>query len=372
MYHQKNINMILNELITILQKTAPLLLQESYDNSGLLIGSRNNKINKALICLDVTEAVVDEAISCNCDVIIAHHPIIFKGLKKITGDNSIERIVKSTIKNDISVYAIHTNLDNVLDGVNGILAKKLGLINTRILQPGIGKMFKVVTFCPTNDSKSVQEAMFKNGAGEIGNYSSCSYLSEGTGTFMPLDGSHPHVGIKGELHNEPEIKIESVVAEHNLNKTINALIKAHPYEVPAYDVIPLHNSNPEIGAGIIGELPESMEITSYLKKVKNTLNCEYIKHNKLIKHHVKRVAICGGSGSSLIDAAARNNADVFITGDIKYHDFFEHTGKMTLADAGHFETEHPVKELIYALLKENFPNFALQISKSNANPVSFL
>lgn len=364
--------MILNELITTLQKTAPLPLQESYDNSGLLIGSVNNKINKALICLDVTEAVVEEAIISKCDVIIAHHPLIFKGLKKITGNNSIERIVKSTIKNDISVYAIHTNLDNVLKGVNGILAKKLGLINTHILQPGKGKMFKVVTFCPKNQSKSVQQAMFDNEAGKIGNYSNCSYLSDGTGTFMPLDGSHPHVGTKGKLHHEPEIKIEAVVDEHNLNRTINALIKAHPYEVPAYDVFPLHNPNPEIGAGIIGELPESMEITSYLKKVKYTLNCDYIKHNKLITHNVKRVAICGGSGSFLIDAAARAKADVFITADIKYHDFFEHYGKMTLADAGHFETEHPVKELIYALLKENFPNFALQISKSDANPVSFL
>ncbi len=364
--------MVLNEIITLLEKKAPLKLQETYDNSGLLIGSPNKETEKALISLDVTEEVINEAITNKCNLIISHHPVIFKGLKKLTGSNTIERIVEKAIKNDIALYAIHTNLDNVSGGVNSVLAKRLGVTNCKILQPGIEKMYKIVTFCPHDSTQKVMESLFSSGAGNIGNYDSCSYLTEGKGTFRALEGSDPYIGELNKLHYESETKIECIIAEHKLSNAVKAMLKSHPYEEVAYDIIPLQINNPDVGAGMIGELPMPVSINEFLKTIKDALGCQHLKHNKLINHPVRKVAFCGGSGSFLINTAAKNNADIFITGDIKYHDYFEHTGRMTLVDAGHFETEHPVKELLYAFLKENFPNFALQISKSDVNPVSFL
>ncbi len=364
--------MLIKDITGYLEKLAPISLQESYDNSGLIIGSPQTNVEKVLITLDVTERVIEEAIFEKCGLIIAHHPIIFKGLKKLTGSNLTEKLVLKAIKSDIAIYAIHTNLDNIPGGVNGILAEKLGIKNTKILSPKKGGLIKVVCFCPSNHVENVQQAMFSAGAGNIGNYDSCSYLSSGTGTFRALEGSKPFVGKAHQLHKEEEYRIETIVPEYRLASVINGMIQAHPYEEPAYDIYSLNNKNSAIGSGLIGELEHATPIDEYLQLVKQSLGTKYIKHNKLIDRPVKKVAICGGSGSFLIDAAARNKADLFITADIKYHDFFEHTGNMTIADAGHFETEQPVKELLYSLLKKNFPNFALQISKESANPISFL
>ncbi len=364
--------MLIREITKYLEELAPISLQESYDNSGLLIGSHNNDIDKALITLDVTEDVINEAINENCGFIISHHPVIFKGLKKITGSNITERIVMKALKSDIAVYAIHTNLDNILGGVNSILAEKLGIKNAKILSSKEGGLVKLVTFCPSKHLEEVQQAMFNTGAGNIGNYDSCSYYSVGTGTFRPLDGSNPFVGKQNALHKEEEYRIEAIVPNYRLFDVVEAMKKAHPYEEPAYDIYTLNNSNSIIGSGIIGELDSAIPIKEYLKSVKRTLGTKFIRHNELIERPVKRVAVCGGSGSFLIDAAVQSNADLFITADIKYHDFFEYSGEMTIADAGHYETEHPIKELLYSLLKKKFPNFALQISEKNANPVSFL
>ena len=364
--------MKISEIITVLEEVAPLNLQESYDNSGLLIGSFNQYIDKVLITLDVTEAVIEEAIDENCGLIIAHHPIIFKGIKKITGSNLSERLIVKAIKNDIAVYAIHTNLDNVLQGVNKRLAEKLELHKVQILQPGKSSLKKLVTFCPVNHLEKVRNEMFVAGAGHIGNYSNCSFNTAGSGSFKALSGSNPFVGEQGKLHEEEEIRLETVVPDYKLQTVIKAMIKAHPYEEVAYDVYPLSNSNPTIGAGMIGELKNEMDITVFLEKVKQVLGTPYIRHNSLIQRKLKKVAICGGSGSFLIQHAHRSEADIFITGDIKYHDFFEYQGEMTIADAGHFETEQFTKDLLYDILKENFPNFALQISRIDTNPVSFL
>ncbi|MFK5855879.1 MAG: Nif3-like dinuclear metal center hexameric protein [Bacteroidota bacterium] len=364
--------MLIGDITNYLEQLAPLALQESFDNSGLLIGTKESVLNKILITLDVSEEVIMEAVKKDCNLIIAHHPIIFKGLKKLTNSNLTEKLVVMAVKSDIAIYAIHTNLDNVTGGVNSILAQKLGLINTRILSPKNGGLNKIVCFCPSEYTERIQNAMFISGAGNIGNYDSCSYISSGIGTFKPLQGSNPFVGEKDHLHEEKENRIEVIVPTHNLNKVVEAMIVAHPYEEPAFDIYTLSNTNNTVGSGLIGELEESIPIEEYLNTVKKVLGTKYIKHNKLIGRPVKNVAICGGSGAFLIDVAARNNADVFITGDIKYHEYFEHAGNMTVADAGHYETEHPVKELIYALLKEKFPNFALQISEESANPISFL
>ena len=364
--------MLIQDITSYLEKLAPTSLQETYDNSGLLIGSKTNDVNKILITLDVTEEVIEEAVSKNCELIIAHHPLIFKGLKKLTNSNLTEKLVVKAIKSDVAIYAIHTNLDNVIGGVNSILAKKLGIKNTKILLPKSDGLKKVVCFCPTNHANNIRQAMFNAGAGNIGNYDNCSYISSGIGTFKPLVGSNPYLGKTNQLHEEEEIRIEIITPSHGINNIIRAMIAAHPYEEPAYDIYNLDNTNPTIGSGLIGELENETPVDEYLLEVKRALGTKYIKHNKLIDRTVKRVAICGGSGSFLIDAAAKKKADLFISADIKYHEYFEHAGNMTIADAGHYETEHPVKELIYALLKEKFPNFALQISEESANPISFM
>ncbi|NOY51279.1 MAG: Nif3-like dinuclear metal center hexameric protein [Chlorobi bacterium] len=364
--------MIISELISSLEQYAPLGLQESYDNSGLLIGNYNDKINQALVCLDVTPAVIDEAIRTKSSLIVAHHPIIFKGLKKINGNSLVERVIRKAIKNDICIYAMHTNLDNALNGVNSILASKLGITNMRILSPSASKLNKLVCFCPDEHAGEVRQALFDSGAGHIGNYDNCSYNLKGEGSFRALENTNPFVGEKGKTHFEGETRIETVVPDFKLPLVVKAMIQAHPYEEVAYDVYPLENKSLASGAGMIGELETEENIEDFLASVKNILGTKYLKHNRLVAKTVKKVAVCGGSGSFLIDAAARQKADVFITGDIKYHDYFEHQGEMTIVDAGHYETEQFTKELIHTILTKNFPNFAVRISETATNPVSFL
>lgn len=364
--------MKLIELITQLEATAPLDLQESYDNSGLLIGSPEKEINKALITLDITDEVIDEAKHTNCDLIIAHHPLIFKGLKKLTGDTMTERLVIRLIKVDIAVYAIHTNLDNIHAGVNNILAQKLGLKNVRILSQGKANLKKLVTFCPTDQVDQVREAIFKAGAGHIGNYDNCSYNVAGQGTFRGLEGSNPYAGQKGKLHFESEIRIETIVPGSIINRVIKAMIEAHPYEEVAYDIYPLDNIDSKTGAGMIGELDSPQAGLEVLKDVKEILSSRVIKFSGQAEKQVRKVAICGGAGAFLIGKAYRAGADLYITGDIKYHDYFEFEEKMIVADAGHYETEQFTKELLYSILMKNFPTFALLISKIDTNPVDVL
>lgn len=364
--------MILSEILNFLEEIAPLSLQENYDNSGLLIGDPNIEINKALISLDITDEVIDEAINANCNLIISHHPLIFKSIKRLTGNSLTERLIIKSIKNDIAIYAIHTNLDNINNGVNAMLASKLGITKTRILLPSDNKLNKIVCFCPINFADKVRKAMFDAGAGKIGNYDNCSYNIEGVGSFRALENSNPFVGNKGELHYEKETRIETIVSEFNTDTVIKKMIEAHPYEEVAYDIYPLQNKSLFSGAGMIGELEKELEIQDFLHFVKEKLNATHIRHNKLLSKKVRKIAICGGSGSFLIHTAHRQKADVFITGDIKYHEFFEHQGDMTIVDAGHFETEQFTKELIHSFLNEKFPNFAVQISEIKTNAVSFL
>ena len=364
--------MKLSKIVAFFNEIAPTKLQEAYDNSGLLIGETTKEISKTLISLDITSEVIDEAISDNCNLIIAHHPLIFKPIKKLTGGNLTERLIVKAFKNNIAIYAIHTNLDNISNGVNDILAKKLNIKNTQILSPSASKLNKIVCFCPIQYAEKVREAMFDAGAGHIGNYDNCSFSLEGKGSFRALDNSKPFVGKKGEIHHEAETKIETVVPDFKINQVIKNMIKAHPYEEVAYDIYALENQSFLTGAGMIGELDEEMNIKEFLLKVKQKLNAPCLRHNKLIDKKVKQIAICGGSGSFLINRAHAKGADVFITGDIKYHEFFEYQGEMTIVDAGHYETEQFTKELISSFLKEKFPNFAVQISETKTNPVSFL
>lgn len=364
--------MKVRDILKPLEKLAPPYLQESYDNSGLLIGQNDDPVDKVLITLDITEEVLEEAIQKKCNLIISHHPVIFGGLKSITGKNATERIVKAAIKNDIAIYAIHTNLDNVDNGVNAIICDKIGLKNRKILAPKKEILRKLVTFCPVDFAEKVRQAIFDAGAGNIGDYDSCSFNAPGTGSFRGSDETNPFVGEKGKLHYEDEIRIETIYPVYHEKTILKALFDSHPYEEVAYDIYLLGNKFESVGAGMIGELEIENEELDFLKELKSTFGTGCIRHSKLLGKKIKKVAVCGGSGSFLINNAISAGADMFITGDVKYHDFFEAEGKMIIADIGHFESEKFAKDLIYSVLNENFSNFAVQISETNTNSVNYI
>jgi len=363
--------MKIKEISAYLENMAPAGLKESYDNVGLLIGDPETEVNQAIICLDLTEELMDEAVNSGCNLIISHHPLIFAGLKKITGRNATERLVIKAIKEGIAVYAIHTNLDNVSLGVNAALCSKLGIQNPSILQPMADKLSKLATYCPDDQVEKVRSALFEAGAGHIGNYDSCSYNLEGYGTFRAGDHTEPYVGEKGKLHTEKEVRIEVIFPDHLQDILIRSLINSHPYEEVAYDIYPLKNKFNDAGAGMIGVLEEAVEAKGYLKKIKEVLGAGVIRHSSLTGKKISKVAVCGGSGSFLIARAISEGADIFITGDIKYHQFFEAEKKIIIADAGHYETEQFTKELLYNILIEKFPTFALRISQTNTNAVHY-
>jgi dinuclear metal center YbgI/SA1388 family protein len=358
-------------VIQYLETLAPIALQEAYDNTGLLTGDEQWECSGMLITLDATEEVVNEAVEKKCNLIIAHHPIIFKGLKKLTGKNYVERTIISSIKNEVAIYAIHTNLDNIIKGVNGKIAELLNLQNTTILQPREQLLKKLVTFAPIKDAENIRAVLFEAGAGKLGKYSECSFNIEGSSTFKAEEGADPHVGEIGKRHEEREIKIEVIFPGYLQNKVVKAMIQAHPYEEVAYDIFSLSNYLSDVGSGIVGELPEPVDGSDLLKKIRNSFNLSVIKHTSFIKNKVKKIAVCGGAGSFLISAAVANGADVFLTSDIKYHEFFDADNKILLIDIGHYESEQFTIDLLHEILKEKYRNFALLKTEVNTNPVRY-
>jgi len=364
--------MKLKELTDCLEAFAPLAYQESYDNAGLICGNHNMDITAALICLDSTEAVIDEAIANSCNLVIAHHPIVFSGLKKFNGKNYVERVIIKAIQNNIAIYAAHTNLDNVYNGVNAKIAEKLGMINCNILVPQKNTLKKLVTFCPEEKAEELRAVLFNAGAGHISNYDECSFNTNGIGTFRANEHSNPYVGEKGKQHHEKEIKIEAVYPQHIESQLLKVLLKAHPYEEVAYDLIPLTNAHNRIGAGLVGELPTEVAEIDFLKQIKTVMRAESLRYTALQDRKIKRVAICGGSGSFLLRDAIKSGADIFITADFKYHQFFDAENRIVIADIGHYETEQFTVELFYEILKKKFSTFALLMSKINTNPIKYL
>jgi dinuclear metal center YbgI/SA1388 family protein len=364
--------MKLSEIIASLETLAPPALQEGYDNSGLLVGSSNMEITGAIVCLDSTQEVIEEAIRRKCNLVIAHHPIIFSGLKKLNGKNYIERSVMLAIKNDIAIYAIHTNLDNVHVGVNSKIAEKLGLIKTTILDPKTNLLQKLVVYAPKDNAEKVRQAMFNAGAGHIGHYDQCSFNSDGTGTFRPGIHSNPQVGSIGHVHFENETKIEVIAPNWLINNTINAVKEVHTYEEVAYDVVNLENALQTTGSGMLGYLPQPMDSLDFLKHLKSTMKAGVIKHTALVKPTVHKIAICGGSGSFLLPQSIKAQADVLVTADFKYHQFFDAEDKIIIADIGHFESEQFTIQLLVDWLKLKFPTFASHFTEVNTNPVSYL
>ena len=360
------------EIINHLESIAPLSLQENYDNSGLIVGDKSKNVNTALISLDCTEKVVEEAINENCELIIAHHPIVFEGLKKITGSNYIERTLLKAIKNNIAIYAIHTNLDNIKDGVNGAIANKLGLVNSKILRTKSSFIKKLSVYCPIESEQTLKEKLWESGAGNIGNYSQCSFRSEGTGTFKGNDDSNPSIGTKNALHKENEVKIEMILPSYLEHNILSTMFENHPYEEVSYEIFTLENKNQNIGSGIYGSLSKPMKSEAFLKFVKKVMKTDCIRHTELCKENIQTVAICGGSGSFLLEDAKKIGADIFISSDFKYHQFFDADNEIIIADIGHYESEQFTKELISDILKKKFTKFATRLSSVNTNPINYL
>lgn len=364
--------MLIKDILSVIEDFAPLALQEPYDNSGVQCGDVNEKAKGVLLCLDVTMEVLAEAQRKKCNLIIAHHPLIFSPLKRLTGTNYVEQIIISAIKKNICIYACHTNADNVRMGVNNKIAEKLGLVKCKVLQPKKGLLKKIVTFCPTDHAEKVRKALFKAGCGEIGNYDDCSYNLEGTGTFKANENANPFVGVKHELHFEKETRIETVFESYKEREVIKALHKAHPYEVVAYDIYSLDNKHPEIGSGLVGELPKAVKEQEFLETLRSVFKADGIRYTKLLDKKIKSVAVCGGSGSFLLNDARHANADIFVTADFKYHQFFDAENKLVIADIGHYETEQYTPEIFYAIIRKKLPKFAAYLSNHNSNPINYL
>ena len=363
--------MRLSEIIAALEEFAPAAYQESYDNAGLAVGNPQDEVRSALLTVDVTEEVLEEAIAIQTDLIISHHPLIFSPLKSITGRTRTERILLKAIRDRIAIFSVHTNLDKIYNGVNHKLAEKLGIMNPRILAPVAGELLKMVTFVPIDHADKVRLALFNAGAGRIGNYDQCSYNLEGMGSFRGAEDSHPFTGEKGKLHFEKEIRMETVFPKALQSDVVASLLAAHPYEEVAYDIYPLELHYTQVGAGMIGELEQGLDLTNLLSRIKERLGCPVIRYSGAARDRIKTVACCGGSGSFLIPQAVASGADAFITGDIKYHQFIDAADKLIIIDAGHFETEQYTTEIFYEFLIKKFPTFAIRFSKMNSNPIKY-
>lgn len=362
----------ISEVIEVLETWAPPSYQESYDNARLICGNPAEAVNKTLCCLDCTEDVVDEAIDLGANLIVAHHPIVFSGLKSLTGKNYIERTVIKAIKNDIAIYAIHTNLDSVATGVNWKICEKLGLSDVEILQPKSKLISKLVTYIPSAESEKVLDALFAAGAGKIGEYDECAFRLEGLGSFRASENTNPHVGEKGKRHFEPETRVELVLESHKEQAVLRALFAAHPYEEVAYQLTRLENPNQTVGFGMVGNLENPEGTLEFLHRVKQIFKTGAVRHTALCKEKISRVAVCGGSASFLLGNAIAQKADVFITADFKYHQFFDAEQKLIIADIGHYESEQFTIDLMADFIQMNFPNFASLKTSINTNPVHYL
>jgi len=364
--------MKIKDITDCIEEIAPLNYAEGFDNVGLLIGDYNTQLTGVLVTLDTLENVVEEAIEKKCNLIVSFHPIIFSGLKKLNGSNYVERVVLKAIKNDIAIYAMHTALDNSFVGVNAKICDILGLQNKKILIPQKNTIKKLTTYVPHNNAEEVRLALFKAGAGTIGNYYNCSYNTEGVGTYQGNENSNPTIGEKGILHSENETFISVIFEKLKEKNILDALFKAHIYEEVAYDIVPIDNLKQEIGLGMVGDLTEEKNEIEFLTFLKTTMNAKGIRHSKLLDKPIKKVAVLGGSGSFAINNAIQSGADIYVTSDIKYHEFYKAEDKLVIADIGHYESEQFTKNLLVDRLTEKFHNFAIILSQKNTNPIYYL
>lgn len=363
--------MNVNDIIFQLEQWAPPTYAEDFDNVGLLVGEKNQEVSGILVTLDALEKVVDEAIERKCNLIVSFHPIIFSGLKSLTGASYVERAVMKALRNHIAIYAMHTALDNHFKGVNDKMCEQLGLHSRKILIPQPHTIQKLTTYVPQENFVPVRKALFEVGAGAIGNYSECSFSSVGEGTFNGNEEANPVIGKKGEMHTEKEMQLQLVFPKHLQQIILQTLFKTHPYEEVAYEIMTLENTNQDIGIGMYGILEEKMKQKDFIAWVKKTFNAGGVRHSEISHKTIQKVAVLGGSGAFAIEAAQRAGADALVTADLKYHDFYKAEGKILLADIGHYESEQYTKNLIYSYLTKKFPNFAIVLSQKNTNPIQY-
>lgn len=365
------------EITQLLDAWAPFRLQASYDNSGLLVGRPDAPVHKVLLALDCTEALIAEAVEKEAQCVIVHHPIIFKGLKRLTGSNPVERTVLAAIRHDIAIIAIHTNLDHVADGVNHKFATTLGCLpeTLRILQPLKGELVGLSFYTPHDHADAVEEAVFAAGGGQVGQYDQCAFRLDGQGSFRPLAGADPFIGQQGERSEVAERRSELVVPRWRLQPVLAAMRAAHPYEEVAHQVVALEHAHQDVGAGMVGNLPAPLSEEAFLDQAKSNLPAPLIRHTRLLGRPIQRVAVCGGSGSFLLEDAIAAGADIFVTADFKYHEFQGADDRIVIADVGHFESEWRTGEIIQEHLTEHlngkFPNFAVHLARENHNPVHY-
>lgn len=364
--------MIVSEVIKIVEEFAPPALAESFDNVGLMVGDQTMRVSGVLLTLDVVEQSVDEAVDRGLNLIIAHHPLIFSPLKSVSGKDAVQRTILHAIRQGVAIYCAHTNLDSVAGGVSFRLGEVLGLEKMRVLRPMKNNLLKLVIYSPFNYANTVRKALADSGAGHVGAYGSCSFSSVGEGRFCALPGANPFVGSVGDLHTEKEERVETIVQRHQLEKILSAVRKVHPYEEMAYDVLPMEIDDCSVGLGVIGELEQEMDALEFLNLVKRKLNLGVVKHSKLSKKMVKRVALCGGAGGSFIHNAIGCGADIYLTGDLRYHDYFIPENRITLADIGHFESEQFTLDIFYDVLIKKITNFTVCKTALNCNPINYL
>ena len=363
--------MKIKEIVAALEQCAPLPLQDDFDNAGLQVGLTETDVTGALLCLDVTEAVIDEAVAKGCNLVVSHHPLLFKPLKRLTGKSYIERCVMKAVQQGITLYAAHTNLDNAPQGVNFKIAQKMGLSHVEILEPRENSLLKLVTFVPVAHADGLREALFAAGCGCIGDYDACSYNLQGEGTFRAGEGTHPFCGQQGEMHSEPETRIETILPAYKKSAVEQALITAHPYEEPAYDFYPLANSWYGAGSGVTGEFDNPRSAGEFLAQIKQTFEVGCVLHNRF-EGPIKKVALCGGAGAFLLPQAIAADADAFVTGEIRYHDYFGHDSEILMAAIGHYESEQFTREIFYDLLRSRFPALRIETTQLNTNPIQYL
>lgn len=359
----------INEIIDCIEQMAPLAYQEAWDNSGLQVGNPTQDVKAVLLCVDITESIIDEAIEKGANLIISHHPLIFKGIKKLIGKTYIERVIIKAIQHNIVLYSAHTNMDKCIGGVNFRIAQKLNLKNINVLVPEENYLCKIVTYVPESYIDTVRQAMWNVGAGSIGDYNQCSFSSTGSGTFCATESCNPFVGNIGKLHIESELRLEMVVPKDKCNRVVSAIFSSHPYEEPAIDIIPLLNKYTKLGLGCVGDLEFPLTESEMLHYIKDKLNINYIRHTKTSDKLISRVAVCGGSGAEFIPFAINENVGMYITADVKYHDFFGVENQIVIADIGHFESEQCIKDIFYEQLSKNFINFVILKAESDNSPV---
>ncbi len=360
------------EIATALEMFAPLPLQDGFDNAGMQIGLTDAEITGVLLCLDVTEDIVDEAVASGCNLIVSHHPLIFSPLKRITGATYVERCVMKALQNGVSIYSAHTNIDNASGGVNYRIAQKLGLENVKILVPKENALLKLSVYVPVAAADAVRDALFAAGCGNIGAYDSCSYNVAGYGTFRAGEGTNPFCGTVGELHKEEEMRIDTILPSYLKSRVTKALLAAHPYEEPAYDFYSLANAWESVGAGVVGELPEAADERDFLLKIKNTFAAGCVRHTSFVGKKVKKVALCGGAGASFAGAALAAGADLYLTGEARYHDLFSYDGKMLVAFIGHYESEQFTMEIFKEIISAAHPDIKVKTTEVNTNPVQYM